>query len=161
MNKIRAFTLVELMITIALIGILVAYVVPTYRQHVLESQREDTKGKILQILQLQERFLLNSVPSSYTTDLDADLGYTANPLIIRYNDSPSFSIAATLCDNYPTVPPLAECVRIIATPMGDQIADGALIADTRGRRVHDYASEEPRDWQGNAGVVCPECIGFP
>ena len=54
--KNKGFTLIELMIVIAIVGILVAVVLPGYRNYVLEGQRTDTQGKMLQIVELQERF---------------------------------------------------------------------------------------------------------
>lgn len=184
--KNKGFTLIELMIVIAIIGILVSIVMPGYRNYVLESQRTDTQGKLLQILELQERFYLDNL--IYTLDLDADpnaaaiadrgLGYATDPLIISYNGAPAYSIAALACnlddpaglkDIYVDAPLINRCFRLIATPLGDQVNDGALIADNRGRRIHDFASIQPRDWSNNdlgtdddeRKAVCPECEDFP
>jgi len=155
MKKIRAVTLVELMIVVAIIGILAAVVMPSYRNYVLESQREDAKAQMLQILQLQERYLLNN--NTYTTDLSGDLSYP-NPFELRYGDNVAFTIEARICDG---ATPISECVRVIAVPDGDQTEDGGLAADSRGRRVHEFAGNVPRDWHGNPLVGgCPECLLF-
>ena len=64
----KGFTLIELMIVIAIIGILVSVVMPGYRNYVLESQRTDTQGKLLQMIELQERFYIDNF--TYTTNFD-------------------------------------------------------------------------------------------
>lgn len=181
MKNIKGFTLIELMIVIAIVGILVSVVMPGYRNYVLESQRTDTQGQMLQMLELQERFYIDNYV--YTTTLNGNfatgtgLGYATDPVVVSYNGTPAFNIAIQTClidaNLYAdiTVPltDLDRCFRIIATPVGDQVNDGALILDNRGRKVLDYASIQPRDWAGNDlginaaqnAAACPECAAFP
>ena len=164
----KGFTLIELMIVISIIGILVAVVMPSYRNYVLESQRSDTQCKLLQILELQESFYINNF--TYTTDLTV-LGFATDPLIISYSGAPAFSVAVLTCPTGSAIYPditnsatdLNRCFRVIATPTGDQVNDGGLVIDNRGRKIHDYASSVPRDWAGNDVPLasCPECPGFP
>lgn len=174
--KNKGFTLIELMIVIAIIGILVSVVMPGYRNYVLESQRTDTQGKMLQMLELQERFFIERF--TYTTTLNGDfatgtgLGYTTDPVIISYNGTPAFSISADTCLVHPVLYPditapatdhLNRCFRLIATPLGDQANDGGMVIDNRGRKILDYASIQPRDWNDNdlPAAACPECAAFP
>jgi type IV pilus assembly protein PilE len=164
----KGFTLIELMIVIAIIGILVSVVMPGYRHYVLEAQRNDAQGKLLQMLEIQERFYINNF--TYTTDLTA-LGYIADPHIINYSGSAGFSVSVQTCPTgsplYPditsSINDLNRCFRLIATPTGDQVNDGGLVIDTRGRKIHDFASIQPRDWIGNdvPAANCPECSSFP
>jgi type IV pilus assembly protein PilE len=185
--KNKGFTLIELMIVVAIIGILVAVVMPGYRNYVLESQRTDTQGQMLKIVELQERFFIDNF--QYTTSLGGDpavagdgldypLDNVGDPLIISYSGTPAFSISVLACNApalvgldviYPDKPNINRCFRIIATPLGDQVNDGALILDSRGRKINDYVSLRPRDWNGNdlgtddaeRAAACPECAGFP
>jgi len=172
--KNKGFTLIELMIVIAIIGILVAVVMPGYRHYVLESQRTDTQGKLLQMVELQERFFIDNF--SYTTDLDGGpnvgLGYATDPVVISYNGTPAFNIRALACDDdtiYPSNPDITRCFLLVATPVGDQVNDGGLMIDSRGRKIHDFASIQPRDWNDNdlgatlalSQAACPECAAFP
>lgn len=165
----KGFTLIELMIVVAIIGILVTVAMPMYRGHVLESQRSDTQGKLLQMIELQERFYVNNF--AYTTNLTT-LGYATDPVIIEYNEIDIYSIRAAECNIatiYPDSPDISRCVRLIATPLNDQVSDGGLILDSRGRKILDHASVTPRDWAGNdlgntdalSQAACPECAAFP
>ncbi len=169
--KNKGFTLIELMVVIAIIGVLFSVAMPEYRSYVLESQRKDTQGKLLQMLELQERFYVDNF--TYTTTLDGDpavqgdgLDYATDPVIINYGGDAAFSISAALCNNvaiYPDAPGINRCFRLIATPIDSQTQDGGMVIDNRGRKIFDFASVIPRDWNDNdlpAGA-CPECPAFP
>lgn len=166
----KGFTLIELMIVVAIIGILVSVAMPNYRHYVLESHRNDVQGKLLEIMRLQADYYRDN--RTYTIDL-TDLGFTADPHIINNSGNAGFSVEAKTCSGgAPLYPDIAEnkdtealnrCFRLIATPTGDQVNDGGLVADNRGRRIHDFASIQPRDWYGNDVLAtnCPECSSFP
>ncbi|MEH6617468.1 MAG: type IV pilin protein, partial [Porticoccus sp.] len=72
MPKSRGFTLIELMIVVAIVAILVGIAMPNYREYVLRSNRAVAKGALLEVASRQEQYFLNN--RSYT-HLLADLGY--------------------------------------------------------------------------------------
>lgn len=55
MQASKGFTLIELMITVAIIGILAAIAYPSYQEHVVKSHRAAAKSCLLEIGQALER----------------------------------------------------------------------------------------------------------
>jgi type IV pilus assembly protein PilE len=69
------FTLIEIMITVAIVAILAAIAFPGYQQYVLRSKRGLAKSTLVQVLDRQSQFYVDN--KSFATDLTA-LGYAAN-----------------------------------------------------------------------------------
>lgn len=63
----RAFVLVEMMVVVALLGILLAMLVPGYQQQVLSSYRIEATQEMLRLAVLQQQYYLEQ--QSYTADL--------------------------------------------------------------------------------------------
>ena len=89
----RGFTLIELMIAVAIIGILLRLALPAYQQSVMKSRRADAKTALLDLAQREERYLATA--NVYTTSAPA-LGYastatvtSASPMTVQ-NGSASF-----------------------------------------------------------------------
>ena len=72
------FSLIELMIVVAIVGILAAIAYPSYQQYALETKRADAHAALLRIATVDEKFFSNN--NTYTTSTTA-LGYAADPAI--------------------------------------------------------------------------------
>ncbi len=74
-NTQKGFTLIEVIITVAIIGILSAIAIPSYTESVKKGKRSDAKVELLRIAQMQESFFVQNL--SYARDL-TQLGFAAN-----------------------------------------------------------------------------------
>ncbi|WP_306674516.1 MULTISPECIES: type IV pilin protein [unclassified Endozoicomonas] len=70
------FTLIELMIVVAIIGIIVAVAIPSYQQYVFESRRTDAHVALMTAAAEQEKFY--TYDNAYTTDIN-NLGGATSP----------------------------------------------------------------------------------
>ncbi|MDW5416847.1 type IV pilin protein [Iodobacter sp. CM08] len=89
--KQHAFTLIELMVVVAIIGILAAIAFPSYSSFILRSHRTDAYVSLSKLLQTQEKYRANN--TSYGTisqlGLGADSGYLSENGYYRITLLPS------------------------------------------------------------------------
>lgn len=97
MKRLPGFTLIELMVVIAIIGILLALALPAYQSYVAKGKRVRVQSELLQHAQILERTYTRqgNYPTSYTlTAVDGySLSYQPSP-----SDSPnptSYTLSAT------------------------------------------------------------------
>lgn len=79
----KGLTLIELMVTIAIIGILSAIAIPSYSYYTRVTKRSAAKSSVQQVRGLLEQYYTNN--KSYTTDL-TNLGFNNSPLEVDKND---------------------------------------------------------------------------
>ncbi len=93
---LKGFTLIELMIVIAILGILLSIAVPTYSKYVRESRRAQAQSEMLQMRVGMEKWRANKI--SYRSDADstntATTNTTANAGFTGTNDYYTYSITA-------------------------------------------------------------------
>ena len=112
------FSLIELMVVIAIIGIIAGYAYPNYLEHMNKTRRTEGKTALIDIMAREQRYYTEN--NSYTLALD-QLGYTvvgADNAVETKNGY--YAVTATACDD--GNPPIT-CVLLTATAQGVQ-ADG-------------------------------------
>lgn len=100
------FTLIEIMIVVAIVAILLLIALPSYQESMLKARRSDAKSGLLDMANRQERLLLDR--STYTLDM-TDLGFSADPMI---TEESHYSIDAAACAGGT----IATCYVLTATP---------------------------------------------
>lgn len=107
---LRGYTITEILIVVAIIGIIAAIGYPQYQNYVREARRADGHAALTRIAAQQERWFADN--NAYTANLDTDLGY-ANP-------------ALSLDGHYAiTAATGASTFTLTATAQGNQAADSA------------------------------------
>lgn len=123
------FSLIELMIVVAIVGILAAVALPQYNQQVIRGKRSDGIQMLSRVMSAQERYFSNEV--SYTTDL-SDLGYSASSGV--ESSEGHYKISASACSGST----IAQCVLLTAVPQGPQEVDGKLTLNSRGTKTGNW-----------------------
>ena len=87
MKHVKGFTLIELMVVVAIIGILAAIAYPSYQQFVISSARSEAMTALLDAASKQEQFFADN--RQYTASM-ADLGLSNS------TESDLYSLSATV-----------------------------------------------------------------
>ncbi len=128
--KPNGFTLSELMIVVAIVGILASMAYPSYTAYIQRGRRADAEGILVQDAQFMERYYTEQQPQTYAFAGTTSLPITTVP--------PSTSGTASY---YTIAPPVVSAAgntfTITATPVNSQASDscGALSIDQTGNKL--------------------------
>ncbi len=124
----KGFSLLELLITVAIIGILAAIAIPNYQNYLISSGRTEGASLLMEVMTQQESAYRNNL--TYTTSL-SDLGY-ANDSINSETDL--YVVTARTCANQT----LTRCIMLQATSQNQQTDDGNLTLDSLGQKTGNW-----------------------
>jgi type IV pilus assembly protein PilE len=137
----RGITLFELLVVLAVIGVIAAFAVPAWRQHLLRIHRSEAMAALLQLQTAQESHYLRHgiYTASITAAPPAGLGLSSTSPANRY--ALSVALAADGQSFIATATP---------TPGGGQGSDRECLAfsvDARGRRAVSGAGGPEKCWK--------------
>ena len=124
-NKVRGFTLIELMIAVAVVGVLAVIAIPSYQQYAVRESRTEVQGEMVMIAQKLAAYKLAN--NDYSTTLSNTAIYGSTQFV-------SSGVALyNLSLNTTTV---AGAWTLTATPIAGtkQAGDGAVLLNDQGWR---------------------------
>ncbi len=105
------FTLIELMIVVAIVAVLAAIGIPSYRQHAMKSNRAAAEAFMQQVANRQEQYVLNA--RVYTNNLASLKLAVPDNVVTNY----------TITVNVPSSVTTGAYYTITAVPTGGQVND--------------------------------------
>lgn len=110
----RGFTLIEILMALAIVGLIAAIALPSYRDSTLRAGRADGKAALMQVASDQERFYSNNF--SYSTNA---VPLAAVPAASLTSRDGNYVVTVAACGGGT----IATCFVATATPQGGQTAD--------------------------------------
>ena len=124
-HKIAGFSLIELMIAVAIVGIIAAIAYPSYTSQIEKGRRAECRGGLLKTMQQQERYYtqLNTYAAFSAGSTTATMAAFSGESLAKS----ACTIEAGICDSQA----LTACVQLTAKPAKDSKIT-SLFLDSQG-----------------------------
>lgn len=136
-RQARGFTLIEVMIVVAIIAILTTIAYPSYIDSVRKGHRTEAKDGLVELSQIMERIYTENL--SYNAVRVSGGGTTTVNLAYLLGLAPQFANGTTQFYNFTfaTGSPTATTYTLTATPKNDQTSDicGTFSIDNTGAKT--------------------------
>lgn len=140
------FTLIELMIVVAIIGLLAAVAYPAYTDSVRKGNRAEARAALMNLLQQQERYLTQmNTYETFSAGTPVKAGTTETLPFKAFSSAEgtrarsSHLLGARLCQAVGGVTPtMRDCIEVFAEPQTGVFSDPqvtSMALDTQGRRT--------------------------
>lgn len=135
-NRQSGFTLIELMVVVAVIGILAGVAFPSYQQYVRKGNRSSAQQLMLEIASKQTQYILDareyaSIMGRGGLNIGSRDGWTCTTTATAPQCSNTKYTLAVTVDNTATPPSFA----MTATAIGSQVDDGKLTYNSQGAKT--------------------------
>lgn len=137
--KARGFTLVELMVALAVAGMLAAVAYPAYQQHVLRTRRTEAHVALQALMQQQERYFTeHNRYAAFGADVDGPEAQLFHWWSGATPAASAYEIVGRACEGED----IADCLELVAIPGTERVdnrykdpsCDRLILASTGQRR---------------------------
>lgn len=140
-SRAKGFTLIELMIAVAIVGILTMIALPQYKQYVIRGNRTAAESFMMDVANREKQYLLDA--RSYAIDVGGTPALTLLSMTVPSDVANNYTFTVTV-----PVPTPAPSFTIKATPIAGkpQANDGYLTLDDTGAKCRSGSGPCSNSW---------------